>query len=304
MDYLETVIGKKKKFKDPKKIYQFDSHTGFLYTYEWHRKPLRHGAQFTPVFHIIEVLRDVGLNSDLLDCFYRRVPYACVCKEEIEFLSERYNWNEFKYIQDYMISRFEDLVRTICDLFLLTIVYYQKYFYSDEYIKVYRFEDIFTLFKEDKSIPRLLKPFFINPSLNYTLFMYVRNCIVHNPGKLKYVEKDQNPSVVIENIDQKRRFGIFREYMEDVLNMYDGKKTPGNYVNIIDGRFDYFRFSLKLTKKTTLNFEESLVGIEISIIELSKMFLNELFHIQFEIYKTMLYLHDKNRFHKEGYMLQ
>jgi len=287
MDLRLAWFPKEEMLQDPDRVHSFDFHKGYLKKYDWHKQPLRNGAHFTPIYYLIQILKEESLDSDLLECFFRRIPYINVALEEIDFITRRYKWDKFENLFDYYICRFEDINTTICELFLLSLNYYQTYYYQEEFTKVKRFEDIIKLFGEDPKIPRTLKPIFINPSLDYTLYTYIRNCTVHNPSKINFIENNQKPIIFIENIEKKKRYGIFEEYLNNLFDEYNGKKEPNSYVDLTDPRFPHYFYKIKLTKLCKLNYDESIVGIKMGVYDYAKNLLRELFHLQMELDRTL-----------------
>lgn len=280
-DFVYAKFPKPPIVKENLSIHSLDFYYSLFSWYDWNNTSNQFGANFTPVKYRIDELRKIGISNNLLDSIERRTFYLNVQHMELEYILERYQWEKIPTAYNFFLSRFENNITMICELYLLTIDLYQKNSYPDEWKeKLQTFKEVFDFFKNSKYISSFYKPNYLNPMMEYTMYIFIRNSMVHNPLELEYKNNNQNPLLSVKNIEYKRRYGDWNKYLDNLFSQYTGRKIPKDSIFIIDKRFPYYQFNIKLTNKCKINYQDTIIGLEIPMLDYSNMMINELFRLQ------------------------
>jgi len=281
----------KNLLKEPDKLDALDSYYGVISFYKWHKSPSEHGAWFSPIsFYINELKNKFPEEEKRLELIYRKTAYLNILKMEIDYLSKRFDWNKGEEFKEIFLARFENFTTTLVELIMISINLYERIGLKQNNISVKNFKDILPFLRDPKNnLPSYYQS--INDSVDLSLYVYIRNCLVHNPDEIEYVHNNQNPILQIRNIPCTRRYGIFDEYIKDEFKHYTkqlkGKKPQKSFQKYIDSRFPYIQFEFWINKRSNVDVERTKIEFKMSIVELSKKMLNDLFVLQRNIFKII-----------------
>jgi len=281
----------KNLLREPDKLYVLDSYCGLISFYQWHKKPSERGAWSAPIFFYIDELKNKFPEEEKrLELIYRKTAYLNLLKMEIDYLSKRFDWNKVEEFKEIFLLRFENFTTTLLELIMISINLYERIGLKRNNLSVQNFKDILPFLRDPKNN---LSSYYqsINASINLSLYVYIRNCFVHKPDKIEYIDNNQSPILQIRNIPYKRRYGIFGEYIKDEFKHYTkqlkGKRPQKSFQKYIDSRFPYIQFEFWINKRSNVDVERTKIGFEMSIVELSKKMLNDLFVLQRDMLKII-----------------
>lgn len=273
---------------EPDKQFSLDSYYGIISFYDWHKTPIENGGEFTPIFYHIKRLKEEYVDEQkILDFICRKTTFLNVLQMEIEYLSVRYNWSGRNEIKEIFLAKFENFTTSIIELFITSINLYETIGLKKKTAEVNRFECIMKFLADNENNLPSYYDWGIKFSINFSIYIFVRNSIVHNFKDIEYLDDMQNPILKIENIPSKKRYGIFKEYIEETFKQYNGNKNPHTFHEYIDDRFPYLKIHFYLTRKSTLDFDNSKIEFEMDTVSLSKEMLNDLFILQRNLFENI-----------------
>lgn len=290
LDKLPYVYLPKNLLKEPNKVYTLDSYYGVISFYKWHKSPSKNGAWFSPVFFYINELKNKFFEEKKrLELIYRKTAYLNILEMEIDYLSKRFDWNKGEEFKEIVLSRFENFVNPLVELIIISINLYERIYLGLKENKVKNFKNVLVFLRDpNNNLPSYYQS--INYSVNLSFYAYIRNSLVHNPGEIEYVHNNQNPILKIEDIPPKRRYGVFKKYIEDEFEYYKrlgGRRPQKSVQKYTDRRFPYIQFEFWINKKSNVDVEKTKIGFEMSIVELTKKMLNDLFILQRDMFKNI-----------------
>ena len=68
---------------------------------------------------------------------------------------------------------------------------------------------------KETNLPRYYRLAY-NESLNFIIYIHIRNMLVHNVNNIKYVQNLRKSKIIIKNIPPNRRKGLFNDYLDNV----------------------------------------------------------------------------------------
>lgn len=276
--------------KEPDKLYTLDSYYGVISFYKWHKTPSKNGGWFSPIFFYINELKNkFPEEKKRLELIYRKTAYLNILEMEIEYLSERFDWNKGEEFKEIFLSRFENFANPLVELIIISINLYEQLGLKQN-ISVNKFEDILVFLRDpSNNLPTHYQS--INTSVDLSFYAYIRNSLVHNPDEIGYIHNNQNPILKIENIPPKRRYGVFKEYIKYEFEHYKrlgGRRPQKSFQKYIDRKFPYIQFEFWINNKSNVDVEKTKVGFEMGIVELTKKMLNNLFVLQRGMFKNII----------------
>ncbi len=282
-----TISIPKKVLQKPDTRYFMDTYYGML---RWYKQPttaIEHNGQFRSIYKIIEELKKNFPHENIINIIERKTAYVEILNEEMKYLKKRFVWEELTKIHDIFISRFENIMEQISELFILVIQIYQKY--KKEYTKekIKRFESIIDFFIDENKLPLHFGKGY-NDSIDYSIYIYIRNLLVHDVEKIRYNFDSDKPKIIIDNIPCNKRKGLFNDYLNNQFLNYNGKKTPSSLIKMSDANFPYLLIDLKLSKKCTLQLNESKVHFEMELLELVKRIIGNLYRLESELFEIII----------------
>ncbi len=282
----------KEILKKPSRYETMDSYYGMINFYKWSKIPGKHGSEFSPIFfYLDELKKEYPKEIEILELICRKTAYLCTLKEEIDYISNRFEWKEIDWIEEVFLSRFESFTTSLVELILISINFHETGVLKrdkDE-TEVIKFEDILSFLRNpEHNLPSYYNS--INESINLCIYAYIRNSIVHNPKELEYLKNNQNPIIQIKDMPfvKRKEYGVFNDYLEEVFKLSKCKKSQNTYQKCIDPRFPYLEFELWVNKKSRLGLEKTKVKFKMDIIKLTDMMLDDLFILQKDIFKTII----------------
>jgi hypothetical protein len=268
-----------KYLKKPNKSSSLDTYYGIISYYNWLKDPVEKGLRFRTILYNLDNLKSKYTNEvKLIDIIKRRIALTEILEEDMKYLSQRFIWKEIENIDEIFIYKFENFMEQITELFLLIINFYIKNTKSP-LKELDNFGGIINeFFKKDRNINRLWYEGY--HSLNFSFYIYIRNMIVHHPEEIEYNYKNGDIKIKIENLPRDRRYGLYHEYLKDVLNRYRGKKTPNSFLSkpVIDPTTK-FLIKLKLNKNCNPIDEDTIISYDEKILKLVEMIKGDLFRL-------------------------
>lgn len=279
----------KEMLKIPTMKDSLDSYYNVLSYYDLEKTPSKDGLNFAPIFHLIaELTMKYEDEKQTFDFLCRKTAFLLTLNEEINFISERYKWGEETKFREVFLSKFESLCTSLVELFISLINIYEKLRLKRHEIKVIKFNNIFAFFAdENNKLPNYYRKAF-SFSINFSLYIFIRNSLVHNFKEVKYEEDAQNLILRIENIPSKRREGVFNEFIENSFKFYHGSKTPSSFQEHFDNLFPHIKIHFWLNKSSNLDVEKTKIEFNIDIINLSKEMLNYLYLLERDLFNEIL----------------
>lgn len=275
--------------KKPNSHYALDSFLGVVGFYDWHKTPLEEGAEFTPINHLVKEIETIYPDErNVLSTIYRKIAYLNTLQMEMEYISDRYIWTENPEFKEVFLAKFENLATSLVELIITCINLYERTVLEMTDSNVENFSHILPFLRDSNN--KLPSEYHqcINDSIDLSIYIYIRNSLVHNFSEIEYIDSEQNPILKINDVPSDRRYGLFNDYIKEEFTKYSGRKTPRSFQEYRDTRFPYVQFQFWFTRKCTLGLEESKIGFEMNIIDLSKKMLTYLFILQKDLFKTIV----------------
>lgn len=273
---------------EPDKQYALDSYYGIISFYDWHKTPIENGGEFTPIFYHIKRLKKEYVDEHkILDFICRKITFLNVSQMEIDYLSERYNWSGRNEIKEIFLAKFENFTTSIIELFITSINLYETIGLKKDKSELKRFESILEFLADNNNNLPSYYDWGTEISIKFTIYIFVRNSIVHNFKDIEYLSDMQNPILKIENIPSKKRYGIFNKYIEKTFEQYNGNENPNTFHEYIDSRFPYLNIHFYLTRKSTLDVDKSKIEFKMDTVSLSKNMLDDLFILQRNLFENI-----------------
>lgn len=275
--------------KKPNSHYALDSFLGVVGFYDWHKTPLEEGAEFSPINHLLREIEEMhSEEKNVLDTIYRKNAYINTLQMEIEYISERYVWTEKPEFKEIFLAKFENFATSLVELIITCINLYERTVFGITSPDVENFSQILPFLRDPTNKLPSEYHWCINDSIDLSFYLYIRNSLVHNFSEIEYIDSKQNPILKINNIPYNRRYGLFNDYIKEEFKKYNGSKVPKSFQEYRDSRFPHILFEFWLTKKCTLGIEESRIGFEMNIIDLTKRIKSYLFILQKDLFKTIV----------------
>lgn len=274
--------------KKPIEHHTLDSYYGTISFYDWHKIPEKSGGEFSPINYLLQKIEKMFPDEkNILDTIYRKTAYLNILEKEIKYLSTRYIWTEKSEFKEIFLAKFENFTTSLVELIITCINLYERTYLGISEEKVDNFSDVLSFLTDPNNKLPAHNHWGINDSINLSFYIYIRNSLVHNFSKIEYLDNEQNPTLKIDNIPYKKRYGLFKAYIENEFKEYKGRKTPNSFHQYHDERFPYLSFEFYLTKKSTLDLEKSKIGFEMNIIDLTHKMLGNLFLLQKDLFTTI-----------------
>ncbi len=282
----------KEILNSPTTTHYLDSYYSVFFYYDMEKTPYKDGGNFSPVFHLItELTMKYEDEKQTFDFLYRKTAFLWTLNEELNFISERYKWGDETKFKEVFLAKFENLCTNLVELFISLVNIYEKLRLKRDVPKVNKFEDIFKFFNgTENKLPTYYREA-ISFSVNYSLYIFIRNSLVHNIKEIKYEEDAQNTQNLIlriENIPYKRRYGVFNEFIKNSFKLYEGSKTSSSFQEHVDNRSPYIKIHFWLNKSSNLDVEKTKIEFNMEILSLSKEMLNYLYRLEMDLFKEIL----------------
>lgn len=264
----------------------FDTYYGTLIDYAWHRNPSKTGSHFAPIYHLIKQLKKTFPEDESrLNTIYRRMVYLELLENELIYLKKKYDFDTIPILLEWTTNKFETFTTLLVELSLIIIeFYYYKHpnlskFGEREAI----FKDLINYIKDVKQLFRSID-FTVEGFLAVTL----RNNMVHSSGYELVKDGDGIFIIVMEeSIEKRLEFGILKKYVEGIALRYSGKKNPNTIQEVIDSRFPYMMYHLKISKSGTVDTSKTKISFKLELEEYLKLMENFLFFISHELFSDL-----------------
>jgi len=253
----------------PDHTYSLDKYDGLARFYRWSKIPVRDGGYLSSINHYLtELQSSYPLQSNRIDILLRKIAYLQLLQHEIKYISKRFKWDVIEEMRELFLSKFENYAVGAVECMIYAINTYETIFRrkSDDSVKIKRFEDILPFLVDLKMIKDNKPKIFLE--VLYTLLINVRNCLVHRPNKVDYLNNDQNPILYLQNVEK-----MYRKEMDDFIrylfsNKYRGRKDVKTYQNYDDDEFSFVEIHFWITKKAKVDPSKSRISFRISILDL------------------------------------
>lgn len=273
--------------KNPSLISSLDSYYRTIDFYEWHKISAENGAEFSSINYLLtEIEKKHPDEKNILGTIYRKDAYLNILQMELQYISDRYLWEEKPALREVFFAKFENLTTSLIELIMTCINVYERIVLGKTEMLENYGEIVDFLSVPTNNLPSHYH-LGINHSINLSFYIYIRNCLVHNLSEIEYVDNEQNPILKIDNIPHSRRYGLFDTYIEKEFEKFNGKKTAKSFQEHRDDRFPHVSLKFWITKKSTLGLEESKIGFEMPILGLTKNMLGYLFGLQLDLFTVI-----------------
>lgn len=195
---------------DPFSDALFDSYYDTVSIYKWHKTPIDHGMEFTQIFSLLDKIKlKYPTEETALEIICRKTAYLNALEMELEYISNRYKWDGRIEFKEVFLAKFENFTTSLVELIITCINIYEKLELDINPCNVKNFKDILPFIRNENNKLPSHYHLGINNSINISLYIFIRNSLVHNFDEIYYIENNQNPIVKIPNVPKNRRFGIF-----------------------------------------------------------------------------------------------
>ena len=183
-------------FINPNKAYRFDYVWGFIQRYSSYMD-----ENLKKIDTLISIFPE---EESFLKTLSNRAKYFNVLKEELEYLSQRYDWKKIEGIYNVYIHLFEHCICQITEWSMYVLQFYIRNRKNYNGIEMKKFEDIGTfIIDKNNGLPPHYRET-INHSALLSILLFIRNSLVHDYRNLVYKQNNQNPIIESNNIPQKR----------------------------------------------------------------------------------------------------
>jgi len=270
-------------FLQPGQACRLDYNWGFIQNYLWYND-----ENIDRIKKLIPIFPD---EKEFLETLTRRIKYFQSLNWELNYLSERYDWNKFDGVQEVFICRFEHFICYITESIMYVLQFYTRNKKSYNGITIDKFEDIGKFFVDNNNGLPAYHNKSINDSALLSILLFIRNSLVHRYKDIQYKTNKQNPIIESPNIPPKKRYGVIpRLYVDDIFSQYTGKKIPCNFVSspFNDNRF-YLQTTIKLNKQCTIDYDETIMSFSVETLELTnRLCKNEFFVLFREVFHVLI----------------
>ena len=267
-------------FKKPSYVDKLDFTWGFIQRYS--------GFSNENLPKITELKSVFSGEKQFLETLFRRIKYLHTLKWELEYLSERYIWNNLPEIFDIYICRFEQSICLLSEIIQQTLEFYTRNKKNYLGVKVYNFSDIGRFFLDTNNGLPTYHNLSINDSILLSILLFIRNSIVHGHRDIAYNQNGQNPIIISENIPHKERHGVLKQlYLDGTFKHFlpqyknsGGKMDPEAFLSkrMADPKF-YLNIQFKLTKSCTMDYEGTIISFTTDTYEFIKRLADGEFYI-------------------------
>ncbi len=274
--------------KEVKRGFNKDTYYGLLTDFAWHMQSDQNGAEFTPINHqITELIKIFPKDVDKLVTFRRRLIYLKYLEDEIKYIVKRYDFNKIPIMFDWLNNKFEEYATLIAELSLIITEYHllksnrlNRRLHFEEVVK-----NIFDIDDWFKSI---------NVTIQMFIITTIRHAITHSTG-YKINIKDQNFVIDLPEIDfssnpsPKIDFGIMKDYLKDVFNLFNTQpKKHGNDIILTDPRFPYVTFRYTISKSGSVNWNATKLILNLDLNSYLSMSSGNIFLLTRTIFGKLL----------------
>lgn len=249
-----------------------DTHLGQLANYAWLKIGHPTGAGFSPIFDGISKVQKIHpAEQERLESISRRLAYLCFLRNEIDYMNEKYDYEEIPIIFEFYTNKIESFTTLLVDILIIL----GELWCDRPGSKIVpgprptRFQDIFECFSP---LPyggyRIFRS--INIMLELSAAISARHKYVHGIGPSISLTNDGG--VIEYEIPVKQRYGEFEKYMQiELYNRLERTPPADGLIAIKDSRFPEFEFELRRTKGGRFDYQGSVVKYKGEVSQYMKM---------------------------------
>lgn len=257
---------------------RLDVYYGNFVNFSYHQIPAEAGAEFAPIMDALAKLKTkYESDTEKLESIQRRIAYLVCLKDEIEYVLKRYNLDKIRYSEDWITSKTEEFTKLTADISILLVEYYINKTSNPTY-HIWQYEKMLD------NISQVDKYFsFLNPTVEGYVLIILRNQIVHSTKRI--IKRKNGKLFVFFEKEKPKKFGILKDYIEDVFNLYnESKKTHNSIIRIVDPRFPQTLIEYSISKKGTVIWENTKISFSMEL----NIFLKEYEGFVFLLGRTLL----------------
>ncbi|UJG41679.1 MAG: hypothetical protein K9W45_04240 [Candidatus Heimdallarchaeum aukensis] len=263
-EFFNSLKEKKEKKEISISRHVLDTSLGVLSMFSYYLEAHNESRDYSLlVFHINELVKK-GRYIETLNSIKYRLAYFQLVRDQIEYYQIRFDWTKIPTIKFLFICLFETYVSAGLELLELTSRFTEAYLNNLPELKRYRYERIF-----DELI-RHYEPYsdkYINPSLAFSVFLYLRNTVTHSGKKVLDFNNDEI-WVIIDKIPARSANTNFKLWIEDAITLArkNGKTFPPKQsFEYVDPRFSYFKINGWINKKGNVEIQKTEVAFKMEI---------------------------------------
>ncbi|MCK4735709.1 MAG: hypothetical protein KAT65_24860 [Methanophagales archaeon] len=263
----------------------FDTYYGVLLYYAWHREPSETGVNFTPIYHLIDQLKNTfPEEKSRLNAIYRRMVYLEILENEFIYLKKKYDFDTIPILIEWTTNKFETFTTLLVELSMIIIEFYYDKHPNLEPKEHVEFKNLINYIKD---IDQLFSS--INFTVEGFLAVTLRNNMVHSSG-YELVREGEDTFVLVkeELIEKNLKFGILEDYVKDIAFRYSGKKVPNTVQKAIDLRFPYMIHHLKISNAGTIDYPKTKISFKLELEEYLKLMMGFLFRLSRELFNALI----------------
>lgn len=263
----------------------YDTYYGTLIGYALQKEPIEFGTNFRPIYYLISQLKNLFPDEgSRLNTIYRRMIYLEILEKEFIYIKKKYDLNTIPILLEWITNKFETFTTLLVELSIIIIEFYHDVKHGLKARKRVRFENLINCIKD---VDELFN------SINFTfegfLAVTLRNNMVHSSGyELVRENNDIFIFVTEEPIEKQIKFGVLEDYVKEIVSKYSGKRIPNSIEPIIDQRFPYITFYLKISKKGTVDYPKTKVSFKLKLEEYLELMSGFLFLLSRELFNASI----------------
>ncbi len=274
--------------KEPIKSYSLDSYYGLIDFYCWNKTEIENGLEFTHIFYLMDKIQSKYPQEDeCLSRIRRKNAYLTLLSEEADYLVKRYDWNKVTDVEEIFFARFENFVTSSVELIIICINLYERIVLKRSKTKVINFTDIIDFLNKEYS------PSYENRNifrLTYIpIYIYVRNCFVHDFSGIKYVRDYKNPGLELNiSPDSDRHLlKLFIIFIKERFEEYQGDKSPSSIQHYTNPTSSELAFEFHIDEKGTVNPSRTEISLKMNMIKFMSKMIEDFILLQDDLFTTI-----------------
>lgn len=234
--------------------YNKDTYYGLLIDYG-------HNNQMGLHLEIDKLIELFPSDVDNLHTLKRRLAYLHYLDGEIKYIIEKYDFEKIPILIDWLVNKFERYATLTAELVLLILQYYHDMPNSESI----RFKEFMRYIPDDDIFSRS-----IATTMDGFIIKTIRNEIVHGTGY--DIRRESNIfNIDIDEVGIDLDFGITRDYVQEVFDLYHVEKVPGKTNEFNDIRFPYIKLLYYVSRNGTIQDDSIKIKIHLDMESYLKM---------------------------------
>lgn len=274
--------------KEPIKSHSLDSYYGVIDFYGWNKTKIEDGLDFAHIFYLMEKIRSKYPQEDeVLSRIYRKNAYLILIDMEATYLVERYDWSKKTDIREIFLAKFENFVTSSIEQIITSINLYERIILNRSKIEVNNFTDVI-VFLNKGHLPSYENGKIFNTTY-ILIYIYVRNCLVHDFSGIKYVGDYDNPALELNiSPDSEPHLAkLFIMFIKERFKEYQGDKSPNSIQLYTNPTSSELAFEFHIDGKGTVDPSHTKISLKMNMIKFMSKMIEDLILLQDDLFTTI-----------------